>query len=350
MRCSTGAGRLAVLVWACPFAGIALSSVSIDHAQVGCVVASGYPQFEARFDPSAEVARARLYFRASNTPNWYYVEMAPQAAAWRGTILKPRPDLERIDYYIEVTDRSFGLARTAEYAPRVARSKGECGPDDLLATLLPRAEVVVKGVAAAAPALPAGFAAQGLVSTVAGAAVVGAAAGGVSAAVIAGGVAVAGGAAAVIATTGGSDEPTTTTSTQPPSLTGHWVGTAPDGLVVLRTIPGLPNCNYQGDVQLDFVQSGTTLSGSGTGVLRVVSGGGPGCEHQDEPFPIVVLAGSTDGTNVSLTMRLGPRPEDLPFDFRGTVAGTRMSGTLSTTNQGPDGLETFSGTWALVRR
>jgi len=107
MRCSTGAGRLAVLVWACPFAGTASSSVSIDHAQVGCVVASGYPQFEARFDPSAEVARARLYFRASNTPNRYYVEMAPQAAAWRGTILKPRPEPERIDYYIEVTDRSF---------------------------------------------------------------------------------------------------------------------------------------------------------------------------------------------------------------------------------------------------
>ena len=349
MWCSTRTGLLAGLAWACPLSGTALSSVSIDHAQVGCIVAAGYPQIEARFDPSAEVARARLYFRASSTPHWYYVEMAPQAAGWRGTVPKPRPDPQRMDYYIEVTDRSFGLARTAEYAPRVARSKAACGPDDLLATLVPRAEVVVKGVAAAAPAVPAGFAAQGLVSTVAGAAVAGAAAGGVSAAVIAGGVAVAGGTAAVIATAGGSDQ-TTTTSTRPPSLTGHWAGTAPDGLVVMRTIPGLPNCNYQADVQMDFVQSGTTLDGSGTGVLRVVSGGGPGCEHQDEPFPVVVLAGLTDGTSVSLTMRLGPRPEDIPFDFRGTVSGARMGGTLSATNQGPDGPETFSGTWALVRR
>src|SRR5207247_190495 len=113
MWCSTRTGLLAGLAWACPLSGTALSSVSIDHAQVGCIVAAGYPQIEARFDPSAEVARARLYFRASSTPHWYYVEMAPQAAGWRGTVPKPRPDPQRMDYYIEVTDRSFGLAPPA---------------------------------------------------------------------------------------------------------------------------------------------------------------------------------------------------------------------------------------------
>jgi hypothetical protein len=120
----------------------------------------------------------------------------------------------------------------------------------------------------------------------------------------------------------------------------------------LRKIAGQPDCNYKVTVQMDFVRSGTMLGGSGMTTLFSISGGGSSCQQGTLPEsdPIVILLGSTDGINVNLTMRLGPPGQTIVFDFKGTVAGMRMSGTMSGTNQGPQGLETFSGTWALVRQ
>lgn len=43
-------------------------------------------------------------------------------------------------------------------------------------------------------------------------------------------------------------------------LTGHWVGTAPNGALYEDNVAN-PNCRYEADLALDFVQSEGTVSG-----------------------------------------------------------------------------------------
>src|SRR5439155_2245504 len=49
--------------------------VSIEHRDVGCIVAGHYPKLEACFSPEASVGRRRVQFRAAGSDPWYYVDM-----------------------------------------------------------------------------------------------------------------------------------------------------------------------------------------------------------------------------------------------------------------------------------
>ena len=133
----------------------AQASIAIDRA-VECIVAGKFPRLNSCF----------------------------HAQQRRGTGA-PRKDLvgKHVEYYLQVSDRSFNESRTAEYNPVVVGDEQDC-KDKPIAPYLSKASVQVF------PGLPAGFAAGG----------VGAAAG----------VAAAG--AGIAAAAGGSDSSTTTTS------------------------------------------------------------------------------------------------------------------------------------------
>lgn len=141
----------------------AVAAVAIDHAAIGCVVAAKFPRFEARFDPAGEVSRARLHFRPSGGPHWYSVAMKAEGGVFTGVLPKPKPALKRIEYYIEVTDASFGSSRTSEYAPEVAAGPLAC-KDRILATALESASVLLEAPAGA-PLVPVGFDPAGVVAT-----------------------------------------------------------------------------------------------------------------------------------------------------------------------------------------
>jgi hypothetical protein len=185
-------------------------AVAIEHRPVHCVVAGKYPQLDACFAPPERVARARVYFRPEGDPEWYYVEMKPEADCYRGTLPRPKKSLKRMRYYISVTDQDFAEARTEEYAAGVVTSAKAC-TIGAVAPYVTTASVVVSGAAA----LPAGFATAGLLAgvgattAVAGAAIVGA---GTAGAVIAGGD----GESTTTTTPRRPQPTTTTTSTTPP--------------------------------------------------------------------------------------------------------------------------------------
>src|SRR5688572_5577185 len=108
--------------------GLALAQgVSIDHQVVGCVLAGKFPRFDARLDPAAGVARARVNFRPEGTPHWYSVEMKPEAGGFHGILPKPRKTLHRFSYYIDVIDKAFHASRTAEFVLDVATGPAACG-------------------------------------------------------------------------------------------------------------------------------------------------------------------------------------------------------------------------------
>jgi hypothetical protein len=76
---------------------------------------------------------------------------------------KPLPTTSAIDYYVSALGRSFEEARTSDYAPRVVAREGDCDRDLLVAGSASSATVLL-GVTAGAPAVPAGFSADGIVA------------------------------------------------------------------------------------------------------------------------------------------------------------------------------------------
>ncbi len=326
----------------------------IDHQEVGCVVAEKFPLFSARFDPAESVARARVHFRAEGGPLWYYVEMKPRGDAFYGTLPKPRKTTKKIQYYIEVVDKAFAESRTPEFAPDVMEGAAACDMKKALAGAAKAASVVVGGPAGA-PLIPAGFAPSGIAAAGAAAGVAAGAAAGVSTAVIVAGV-VGGGAAVAgvaVAAGGRGEMPTTTTTTTtlPPSLTGSWVGTAPDGIILTTNI----ECETESDLSLDLTQTGPGLGGTLTLVVRKLNPGPPPPPNSCSdpvgtvrgPFP---LSGTVGAGSVSFTATF-PQPENprtpgaLTVNFMGTFTAVRMSGAFACVANCPQ-----AGTWAVNRR
>jgi len=179
----------ALLVVACGLVPWRLGAqpVTIQHDDVGCLVAGKYPEIHACFEPSETVARARVFFRADGTEDWYYVDMTADDTCFIATLPRPKASVTGVDYYVEATDQAFVESRTREYVPRVVEDESDCeGP---VAPYVGTASVVVGTLTGGA--FPAGFVAGGLLGVSTGAAAIaGVAAGAV---VVGGAVAVAGG-------------------------------------------------------------------------------------------------------------------------------------------------------------
>ena len=173
-------------------------SLAIEHQAPGCVAAGKYARVAACFKPQGSLARARVYFRAGGTADWFYVEMSGPPPCLQGVLPRPKKGLERIEYYVAATDRAFAESRTEERVVQVT-SDGRCsaGP---VAPVADSASVVIGSASGAAPV---GFVTGG----------------GLSPLLIAGGVAVVGGGAAVAIAGGGGGGETPPTTTLPPTTT-----------------------------------------------------------------------------------------------------------------------------------
>jgi hypothetical protein len=183
-------------------------SLAIDHKDVGCLVAGQYPRLDACFTPVDALARARVYFRATGTPNWYYVDMKPEAPCHSGYLPRPKKSTGKIDYYVEAVDKSFVQSRTPEFSPEIVGNATECKKK--AAPGVPNANVIV-GAAPGAPIVPFGFAGAGIGTGL------------IAAGVIGGGAAIAGTAVAL----NKSDTTTTTVRVTTPPVTNPPVTNPP---------------------------------------------------------------------------------------------------------------------------
>jgi hypothetical protein len=181
------------------------ATLAIDHAAVSCVVAGKFPRLVVRIDPAADVSRVLAYFRPEGAQGWYFVPMKAEAGVFAGALPKPKKELKAIEYYIEATDRVFGMVRTADYRADVVSGPGECQPGGVVAGTVASASILLQ-TAAGAASIPAGFANAGVTTVGSAAAPAGAAAGsaggsGISGTTlaVAGGVVAAGAAAVGIA-------------------------------------------------------------------------------------------------------------------------------------------------------
>jgi hypothetical protein len=326
--------------------------IAIDHSSPACMIAGRFPVLNARLDPAASVARARIAFRADGDDHWYFVEMKAKKPVFEGTLPQPLKETGKVHYYIEATDKTLQESRTEEYISLVVDGPGVCSDPKRVAGVVASAAVKVQ-TAAGAPSLPAGFSAAGVTTAAAGAAVAAGAGaatagGGLSAGavvgIVAGGAAVAGG--IVAATHSNSSSPTTTLA---PSLTGTWVGT--ETLTATSNIPG-SNCPaVHWSYTLTLVQAGTSLSGGDHTV--VTSTDGP-CGNNQPNLSVgavsnhALTGGSLDGANIMFTLN-GNDP-GVKATFVGTVSGDSMSGSSSWSGATNDPSLRIHGIWNATRQ
>ena len=135
-------------------AAAAAVAVSIEHRDIGCVVAGRYPKLDACFSPEASVGRGRVLFRAAGSDPWYYVDMSRDGPCYSAVLPKPKPDLKGFEYFVDVLDKAFVEAHKPERAPeqafnpRVVRKPDDCDPARKMALFLPRlAHPIVVGIA-----------------------------------------------------------------------------------------------------------------------------------------------------------------------------------------------------------
>ena len=125
------AGLVAVALWAI---GPGLyAQPSIDHAALECIAPGQFAVVLSGIDPGEELQTAKVYFRSSLYPDFYYVEMAFTEGRYIGILPQVSPETPRVVYYLEAIASVFNSTRSHEFDPPV---KDPCDDDPAAAYLL----------------------------------------------------------------------------------------------------------------------------------------------------------------------------------------------------------------------
>ena len=149
----------------------------IAHDPLACVVDEQNPEIAAGVTSPAEVKRSRVYFKAHQHPDWYYIDMkALEIPDYLALLPQPLPGTKQIDYYVHALDTTLQTAQTPQYEPTVTRDES-CKRRPAKATPGMQDEIVVGGTTADQPPIPPGFSPKGIIAfvTVVGAMITGAA-------------------------------------------------------------------------------------------------------------------------------------------------------------------------------
>ncbi len=151
----------------------------IRHEAVEYVPTQEFPQVEAEVESDEEdVESVRLYFRAAEYPDFYYVEMVPteeedtDLLVVRAILPMPASTTRELVYYIEATTVSRQTARTAQIATQVTSASV---PGSYTGT---NPNIVVGATRAGAPSMPPGFQSVGISGVVSASGAVSSAGGG----------------------------------------------------------------------------------------------------------------------------------------------------------------------------
>jgi hypothetical protein len=132
-------------------AGPASSEISIDHAPPGCALSGQPPRLLARFFPAAGVASARVLFRSYGATAWCAVPVKSEMPSFQAALPRPDRAAQRIEYFIEVTDKAGRVTRSPTHLMDVVREPEGCRRDGGLALVADRPGVADCRVAVREP-------------------------------------------------------------------------------------------------------------------------------------------------------------------------------------------------------
>jgi len=141
----------------------ATQALDIGHNGRECIARDRYTQLSADISPSADVQFSRIFFRAAQHPEFYYVDMPGTGDDFTGVLPKPSPETTEIVYYVEATSRAFDAKQTIQYTPRVV-SGDEDDCDDYPGAYFTGSDpgIVVGSFVEGASSVPPGFLAEGI--------------------------------------------------------------------------------------------------------------------------------------------------------------------------------------------
>jgi hypothetical protein len=241
---------------------------AIEHTPLTCVKVREHPLVKAGITASSEIERSRVYFKAHQHPDWYYINMqAGEAPSYLALLPQPLPETKAIDYYVYSLDKVLASSRTADFTPEV--TQGACRPDGAPPRGFDR-RITIGATKEGQSPIPPGFARAGIIAfvTLGGERIIGSAlspgaSGAASSKLLIGaGVVAAGGAAVLVATQLGGDDKV--------DVTGHWVAqpyraisryTAVSGGQCTRSVG--TECAEEVTFEMDLTQNATTVAGTG---------------------------------------------------------------------------------------
>lgn len=306
---------MAVLSFPVPQGGPA-PAFAISHQAVDCVVAGKFPRLEARFPENAAVASAKVYFQGASQ-EWYAVTMKAEGVVFAGILPSPKKDLKQFHYYIEATSRTMETARTEDRSARVVAAPGECR-GVLSAVAVSAAKIVVQGPAGAAVA-PSGFANAGLA----------AAGGGISGTTVAVGAAVVGGGALAATQLAGGEGG---------DGSEEYAGPVSGELTILFG-PCTRQERYSFTLTIELTDATSGVAGSQPGKYEVLSATNCATGPQTgltTPFGIGQAPVTRSGSAISFSYLESNGQGSTQVDFKGTLQGETISGTLTLVSRVPN--------------
>ena len=136
--------------------------LDIYHDGRECLARDRYPQLSSDVSPHQDVRFSRVYFRAAQHSDFYYVDMRDTGGDFQGVLPKPSPETTEIVYYIEALNMTFDGYQSSEFRPRIVL--GEDCDDRVPGAYFTGGDpgIVVGSVVEGAATLPPGFLPQGI--------------------------------------------------------------------------------------------------------------------------------------------------------------------------------------------
>lgn len=138
----------------------AMAEMTIRDAETECISNQPFPVIEAEVDPIPQ--EARVYFRAADGEDYYYIQMAGGDGKYQGVLPVPAAETTRVVYYVEAVSAAAEASRTPDYEVAV-RDEGAC---DGRLYLGADPQIVIHSTVSGSAALPQGFLSNGVVTTV----------------------------------------------------------------------------------------------------------------------------------------------------------------------------------------
>jgi len=201
-------------------AALSASFVGVAPPQLGpaivstplvCMATTEFSVVDALITPSDQIRTGRIYFRSDSYPDYYFVELTRIGDHFQAVLPKPNFETQRVIFYFEAVDVSFNITTTPESEAEVVEDADSCRRRDPKAAFYTgqNPSIIVGATSAAAPALPPGFAIEGIAQVIS----VAGATGGIGAGTLT--VAAAGAAVAAGLGVGLLESSATTTTTEP---------------------------------------------------------------------------------------------------------------------------------------
>ena len=172
-RGSRFASPVLCLLWAGLLAGpMALAAsgaqateepIRIDHPGIECFPRTEHSILRAVFEPSDQLAVARVSFRAAQYDDFYSVEMTREGGNWRAILPKPDSSTEQVVYFIDAEDRLGRSSRTSEFTATVVEHDAVCKKQDPDAAFYRgEPDIAIQSASSELP-VPPGFQSEGIV-------------------------------------------------------------------------------------------------------------------------------------------------------------------------------------------